>query len=513
MESIPSRSFWTKYAKVLYTILLILDLGLLCSCCYLLGSIRGDHRWLLSKATSYVQRFSALAALVKAWFTLDVLTAAVYALATTTVAAWVRQVCLAIWPAKYVVPASIAIGSSFESVIDGDRKFGPAPSGVAGVLFTWRDGAYRPLGTAWRLSANVLVTAGHVLSRLDDNESLYMGVVDDKGQASPLEIAGRFDHARVHFVPACDLVFIKHHSINKVASRLKLKVLRPSGAWNISASVVGYHPEHKKMLRSPIGYVRCKGGDYTHTCNTVGGMSGGPLLAGTRVVGVHTGGDGRQPPEHNYFVPAQTVFALADKMQLRDEESPDDEEYIWKRGRRISVTARETDAVSTRWGDLIEWDFEEYDDYGPGLPDDQFAHDEAQRTSFQHFVKSKEKGRRYGFVEEESAPPEAAPMETVKPVKAEMQDFPQAGPRKSASSVSVATDPPAPSNGVQQAVQKASQEKPGPARNSSNSKSRPRRKKAKSQASSGTPNSDVASLLSDVLDRLTTLESKLAQKQ
>jgi hypothetical protein len=94
-----------------------------------------------------------------------------------------------------------------------------------------------------------------------------------------------------------------------------------------------------------------------------------------------------------------------------------------------------------------------------------------------------------------------------------MQHFPQAAPKKSASSVSAATDPPAPDSGSQQAVQKASQEKPGPVRKSNNSKSRPRRKTAKSQASSGTPNSDVVSTLNAVLDRLTTLESKLAQQQ
>jgi hypothetical protein len=302
--------------------------------------------------------------LIVSLFTEVGLTYVSYLIAATAVSNYCYAGYRKIRPRKTEVPCSTAEGSALEMVLNHKQPFGDANPKYAGVLLAhkgwfaskeflepsgWLSSPnYRAIGTAWRLSNDVLVTAKHVIDGLDPKESLSIGTMDKNGRARPLDIP---KSARVHFVPAMDVAFIKHPDIANYASRLGLTKLSPVKTFASAVHAVGYHPEMRKIVTSHMGHVNLRDG--THTCNTVRGMSGGPLISSGRFVGMHTGGSYDSEVKLNHFLSGKLLLSLARRIGVVGEESPyEDDQTV------DDYYIRSVDEGDTgNWGDDVTWEY------------------------------------------------------------------------------------------------------------------------------------------------------------
>jgi len=176
----------------------------------------------------------------------------------------------------------------------------------------------RLIGGCFRYG-NFLVTANHVANHLLHSQSTPYVVPYCKGslkldRTRKVELptsANILSEDNASFLDLCILPVDKDFF-----SRLGVSSLRPGPAlWNSAVTSYGYREE--KLQAASGSILRCRdigAGRVRYTATTFGGWSGGPIMAGNRVVAVHLGttenvNEGLDIEAVRFFVDMQTLTA------------------------------------------------------------------------------------------------------------------------------------------------------------------------------------------------------------
>jgi endonuclease G, mitochondrial len=197
------------------------------------------------------------------------------------------------------------------------------------------------LGTAWFVEGSIAVTAGHVAKHfVTQNGDSYIFPKNDQGKQTGADMNTRaeleaqseliFRVKRVIYIdPVLDIAFLEMEGNEQLPSPISLEETLPSE--DESAAVIG-HPRRfegytnaglaKKVYGDVYEVKRVLMGEFkapissyvTHSCPTLGGCSGAPLIniKTGKAVGLHVGGDYNKV---NLAIPAHAIAKLLNEVR------------------------------------------------------------------------------------------------------------------------------------------------------------------------------------------------------